>query len=482
MKRQKVWILGNNNVASNPVPWVDPANPYYTDSLKGEFIEAEATIYNRGARFTFEDEEYQDADCEYNTKTIVCEKMMEILGCRTTTSLATNGISAQIIKKKRPQSYIFLKKPTFESSGGGGSTEDSDVTNATCTFKIKGTTGVMSDGGSYGGGVWKQINGDNYQGNYLNRLCVFFVDANNKVLLKENGKPIAYYILLTKGNPGEVTSHGSDFFEDFSGAVSDDDNTPAYVVTSAIYGTGEYRYSRYSNLNGAGEVSYLYNNLTAEATLMAQINHTFPEGTKMCVGLASASSYSSANSPSYATPAEVETSFPFTADHLSGTWAWVGSSIRRRLEWQSDITQSGNDWILNTSNHLIVQPMFFASNIMIDFTNPNADNSLTVANPYPFTSGANDNWFPMCFYDIYAAANSLPALSTFCEVTTSGGGGEVTKLTKNTPCWTFLPDIQRTRNGGQMVMKGTIRYLSYMADLQPEGDDYRDYKPFEVGE
>ena len=91
-------------------------------------------------------------------------------------------------------------------------------------------------------------------------------------------------------------------------------------------------------------------------------------------------------------------------------------------------------------------------------------------------------WLAACF------SSSVPAeefqFNTFYgasqRIPTPGSTTEL--LTYNTPCWTFLSDVMRVKRGGKMVMKGTIRYLEYMSDLQPSGDDYRDYQPYEIGE
>lgn len=53
--------------------------------------------------------------------------------------------------------------------------------------------------------------------------------------------------------------------------------------------------------------------------------------------------------------------------------------------------------------------------------------------------------------------------------------------TYNTPSWSFLSDIKRVMRGGRPVMAGSLRYLDYMNSLQPTGDTYRDYEPYEIG-
>ena len=472
MKTQKVWILPNNNTAGGAITWVDPANPVYTNNLKGQFIEVEAKILNGGVKTVFKDDEYQDTDCGYNTKTIIIEKTMPILGCKSVTSVDRSGGDIKIIKKKRPLSYLFLKKPTFEGEDGGS------LNNPSITFKIKQTQGSLGDGGSYSQYAWKTItaSGKKIYGNFFNRLAVFFLTPEGKVITNTDGKPVAFYILLTKNYDGDIAASDPTFMNAFSGSVSDDEATPHYLCVSTTYGTGTYKYTWRANLNN-NKVSYVYDNTQDIATLVTQITHDFPQGTRLCVGLGCGSSYSSSSSSSYATPENVEKDLPFTAKYLSGGLK-IGTS--KEYEFDSDFEQNGADWVLKQENHLLLDITDWSSATTIEFTNPNADSSLSASNPYPINATLDAVGFPLCGYDTYAKQESLPALNTFFSHTVPPEAGP--GMTYNTPCWTFLQDIQRTMYAGNPVMKGTIRYLSYMAGLQPEGNDYRDFEPYEIGE
>lgn len=487
MKKQTVWILPDNDKADNPVTWVDSASPQYTNKLKGPFIEAEATIFNDARTVEFDDDAYSDSNAGCNTKTIVLDKLADIKGCKTIMSIDGD----KIIKKKQPHSYIFLKKPTFSGEGGDKSSETDALDSCTINFTIEGTQGVMSDGGSYSSSaVWKNYNGVNFSAVYFNRLSFFFIGPDGNIICTTDPntghptKPVAFYVLLTKGHLGDVVNHGSTYFDDFSGCLSDATHTPAYKVSGAIYGDDEYKYSRYSNLAGA-DVSYTFNNNKHTVTFQATVHHNFPVGTKIVMGLGNASSMSSSNSSAFATPSEVESKFPFTPDYLSSRIeAFEDEYFGQSTRISSGIISTGEaeniKYSLNKINPgtKFFEPQFFSKSVSVNFVNPNKNNTMNITNGYPFDGGANAYYFPL---GCYAATDKGYDLSEF---TTYNNGLKPVVAgfsTYNTPAWTFLGDIRRYTRGGKPCMKGTIRYLDYMADLQPEGSEYQDYKPFEIG-
>ena len=459
MKKQTVWILPDNDKADNPVTWVDSANPQYTNELKGPFIKAEATIFNDARTVEFDDDAYSDSNAGCNTKTIILDKLADIKGCKTIMSIDEQ----KIIKKKQPHSYIFLKKPAFEEVGDKSSETD-ELDSCTISFTIEGTQGVMSDGGSYSPGVWKSDSPVSYRGTLFNRFAFYFEGPDGQLIKNDNGKYVAFFVLLTKGHQGDVVNHGGVFFDDFSGAIQDDTHTPSYKVSSATYGTGSYKYSRYSNLEGT-DVSYTFDNNNYTATLQATIHHHFPVGTKIRMGLACAESSSSSNNSSYATPAAVEQKFDFTL--LNGV-------MEADEETKSSYFVTHNQ----DGGMKFFDPAYFSKSVKINFVNPNADKRYSVSNGYPFDGGANAYYFPLGCYAAYYENNDLSKFTTY-----DNGIKPVTEgsSTYNTPAWTFLGDIRRYTRGGKLCMKGTIRYLDYMADLQPEGSEYKDYKPFEIG-
>ena len=483
MKKQTVWILPNNDKADNPVTWVDSANPQYTGKLKGPFIEAEATIFNDARTVEFDDDAYSDSNAGCNTKTIVIDKLADIKGCKTIMSIDEQ----KIIKKKQPHSYIFLKKPAFDGEGDDKSSETDELDSCTISLTIEGTQGVMSDGGSYSStnNNWKTHDGVKFSAVYFNRLSFFFIDPEGHIICTANPstgyptKPVAFYTMLTKGHLGDVVNHGDTYFDDFSGCLSDATHTPAYKVSSAIYGTGTYRYSRYSNLDGA-DVSYTFDNDKHTVTLQATIHHNFPVGTKIVMGLGNASSVSSANGNASATPAKVEEAFPFSPTYLSSRIEKSGSKVKVN----SGIVTTGSGvnlkYSLNETNPGVkfFEPQYFSKSVKINFVNPNKDNTMNIANGFPFDGGANAYYFPL---GCYAATDKGYDLSEFTTYDNGLKPATVGLSTYNTPAWTFLGDIRRYTRGGKLCMKGTIRYLDYMADLQPEGSEYKDYKPFEIG-
>lgn len=462
MKKHTVWILPDNDKADNPVTWVDSANPQYTEELKGPFIEAEATIFNDARTVEFDDDAYSDSNAGCNTKTIVLDKLADIKGCKTIMSIDEQ----KIIKKKQPHSYIFLKKPAFDGEGGDKSSETDELDSCTISFTIEGTQGVMSDGGSYSAsGIWKKDD-LTYRGAMFNRFAFYFEGPDGQLIRNDNGKCVAFFVLLTKGHQGDVVNHGGTFFDDFSGAIQDDTHTPAYKVSSAIYGTGSYKYSRYSNLVGT-DVSYTFDNNNHTATLQATIHHKFPVGTKIRMGLACAASSSSANGSSYATPEKVEQDFGFGA--LNGIVRKPFSATDKVATFVTYNQDGGMNFF---------DPAYFSKSVKINFVNPNADNRYSVSNAYPFDGGANAYYFPLGSYAALYKNNDLSEFTTYDNGLKPATEG---LSTYNTPAWTFLGDIRRYTRGGKLCMKGTIRYLDYMADLQPEGSEYKDYKPFEIG-
>lgn len=466
MKKQTVWILPNNDKADNPVTWVDSANPQYTEELKGPFIEAEATIFNDARTVEFDDDAYSDSNAGCNTKTIVLDKLADIKGCKTIMSIDEQ----KIIKKKQPHSYIFLKKPTFDGEGGDKSSETDELDSCTISFTIEGTQGVMSDGGSYSNSVvW---NGDgplSYRGTMFNRFTFYFEGPDGQLIKNDDGKYVAFFVLLTKGHQGDVVNHGDVFFDDFSGAIQDDTHTPAYKVSSAIYGAGTYKYSRYSNLVGT-DVSYTFDNNNHTATLQATIHHIFPVGTKIRMGLACSSSYKSSNTSSNATPEKVEQDFGF--EILNGVMGEPKTSKAGASKIATFHTYNQDGGMK------FFDPAYFSKSVKINFVNPNADNRYSVANTAPFDGGANSYYFPLGSYAACYKNNDLSEFTTYDNGLKPATGG---LSTYNTPAWTFLGDIRRYTRGGKLCMKGTIRYLDYMADLQPVGSEYKDYKPFEIG-
>lgn len=485
MKKQTVWILPDNDKADNPVTWVDSANPQYTEELKGPFIEAEATIFNDARTVEFDDDAYSDSNAGCNTKTIVLDKLADIKGCKTIMSIDEQ----KIIKKKQPHSYIFLKKPAFDGEGSDKSSETDELNSCTISLTIEGTQGVMSDGGSYSSvsNDWKTYEWGKFSAVYFNRLSFFFIDPDGNIICTTDpntgypAKPVAFYVMLTKGHLGDVVNHGDTYFDDFSGCLSDATHTPAYKVSSAIYGTGTYKYSRYSNLAGA-DVSYTFDNDKHTVTLQATIHHNFPVGTKIVMGLGNESSYSQSNAGGNASPAEVEKTFPFSPTYLSSRIEY--DTLTRKVIVKSGIVTTGNyadvKYSLNEASPGVkfFEPQYFSQSVKINFVNPNKDNTMNITNQYPFDGGANAYYFPL---GCYAATDKGYNLSEF---TTYDNGLKPTTVglsTYNTPAWTFLGDIRRYTRGGKLCMKGTIRYLDYMADLQPVGSEYKDYKPFEIG-
>ena len=487
MKKQTVWILPNNDKADNPVTWVDSASPRYTEELKGQFIEAEATIYNEARTVEFDDDAYSDSNAGCNTKTIILDKLVDIKGCKTILSIDGENI----IKKKQPHSYLFIKKPAFIEGGAEKSSETDALESCTISLTIEGTNGVLSDGGSYSdnGNTWKNYDGVDFSAAYFNRLSFFFISPDGNIICTNDPstghptKPVAFYVLLTKGHIGEVQNHGDTYFDDFSGCLSDETHTPAYKVSSAIYGSGSYKYSRYSNLDGS-DVSYTFDNAKQTVTLQATIRHRFPVGTKIAMGLGSESSVSSANSSSLATPVELEKDFPFSPEYLSSRIEKYDDPYFPSTEAVSGITTTGSladvKYSLNADKPGVkfFEPQYFSKAVKINFVNPNKDNTMNIANSYPFDGGANAYYFPLGCYAATDKGYDLSEFTTYDDGLKTSVAG---LITYNTPAWTFLGDIRRYARGGKMCMKGTIRYLDYMADLQPDGSVYRDYKPFEIG-
>lgn len=485
MKKQTVWILPDNDKADNPVTWVDSANPQYTEELKGPFIEAEATIFNDARTVEFDDDAYSDSNAGCNTKTIVLDKLADIKGCKTIMSIDEQ----KIIKKKQPHSYIFLKKPAFDGEGSDKSSETDELNSCTISLTIEGTQGVMSDGGSYNsnGNDWKTYEWGKFSAVYFNRLSFFFIDPDGNIICTTDpntgypAKPVAFYVMLTKGHLGDVVNHGDTYFDDFSGCLSDATHTPAYKVSSAIYGTGTYKNSRYSNLAGA-DVSYTFDNDKHTVTLQATIHHNFPVGTKIVMGLGNESSSSSSNTGSNASPAEVERDFPFSPTYLSSRIEY--DTLTRKVIVKSGIVTTGDyadvKYSLNEVSPGVkfFEPQYFSQSVKINFVNPNKDNTMNITNKYPFDGGANAYYFPL---GCYAATDKGYDLSEFTTYDNGLKPATVGLSTYNTPAWTFLGDIRRYTRGGKLCMKGTIRYLDYMADLQPVGSEYKDYKPFEIG-
>lgn len=465
MKKQTVWILPDNDKADNPVTWVDSASPQYTGELKGPFIEAEATIFNDARTVEFDDDAYSDSNAGCNTKTIIIDKLADIKGCKTIMSIDEQ----KIIKKKQPHSYIFLKKPAFDGEGNDKSSETNELDSVNISFTINGTSGVMSDGGSYSSNdIWGTFSTDgttvDIRGAQFNRLSFFFENSNGEIITRDDGKPVAFYVLLTKGYTGDIITHESPYMEDFSGCICDDTHDPTYKVNSAVYGTGTYKYSWWVNLGGS-DVSYTFDNNTHTATLQAKITHKFPVGTKIRMGISTVSSNNSGNSASIASVANMISTLPFTTDYLN--------YMKVKTKYNSETKK----------NYKMVDVNFFAADyfsksVSIDFTNPNKDNTENVSNAYPFSDDSNPYYFPLGYYAHYKSNDDLSSFTTYDNGLKPATVG---LSTYNTPAWTFLGDIRRYTRGGKLCMKGTIRYLDYMADLQPVGSEYKDYKPFEIG-
>lgn len=157
IEKQLVWIIPDNDNAYAPVPWVDRDSPEFSDTFKGELIEATATIYNEGSSTSFtSDDEESDSETEYNTKGIVIDKLMYIKGCKDRTITTRGGTTQQptvtISHKKVPKSYIFLKKPDISGSEVKSSeTKDIDPVEDNITFTFSFDDYNLNTTGHHGG-------------------------------------------------------------------------------------------------------------------------------------------------------------------------------------------------------------------------------------------------------------------------------------------------------------------------------------------
>ena len=404
MKTQKVWILPDNLDTNSPVNWVDNEDPQFQDAAKGPFIECEAKILNVGGVKSFFDDDINSmSDAPYETKGIVVEKLMQIRGCKTTRSItpATSSTPAVIKKKKYPLSYIFLKKPTWEQSGGGDfvSTQNQDL--------------VMTDIGDFS-------------------IFWDFSDANYSLYYPANS------VIQDSAGTDVTTSYytGSGGLEIYLKKPDDSELLIASISTQHLSGLS-YWNDTYYNLRawqkraGTRPTTINFTTEASEAGQLLRGSCTLP------------STYWSATEQA-----------AFISD----------STIPQGTKWVAKFainTKSGNTVTTKYSNEIDLGYVYS--------TGLNLKTTL-----YKVAEFATAN-FPVA--PLYIPVENFTNTTQITPEVPSTG-----LLTKNTPCWTFLGDIRRVMNGGKPVMKGTIRYLSYMADLQPEGDDFRDYEPYEIGE
>lgn len=385
MKTQKVWVLPDNNTASSPIAWVDPDNPTFQNSQKGDFIPCEAKILNEGRAFFFSDED-DTADVPYETKTIILEKLMPIKGCKTNveTEVSTTGTEPNLTtkitikKSKNPQAYVFLKKPTF-SGGSGKTTETQDL--------------QFTD----------MANWD---------IQIFFdCDYSAHSPVVSSGRPSPFRLCFKTPDGrlnyfAEVTKTASSAADAWNGRKLSPERPATNSGTTDLEKTTAVDNKVTSAFALDLDSSFwarFYN--TNPQTNPVFYNGYIPQGTKICIV------------PSY---------------------YYYKASTGQMIITYMDPIELG---YVNTESCVVHVDTWLE-----------LDRNL----PEGITSG-----------DIIHATLTEPASGL---------------TTLNTPCWTFLNDIRRVNKGGKMVMKGTIRYLSYMADLQPEGDDYRDFEPYEIGE
>lgn len=482
MKTQTVWVLPDNNKASNPVAWVDSANPQFQAGSKGGFIPVQARILNSANIFNFDDDVNSDYDSGNNTKTIIMESLMPVLGCSTQTTVSIGESDVSVTKKKRPLSYLFLKKPSF-SNEPTPTTEDSDVSDPIIQFEITGTNGALSSGGqSTTTFKTMSVNGTNRRVpvSWQNFITVFFMDKDNNIVCRESdGLPIKLVIMLGKGNVGDPISTTT---PQFSGGIWDDNSTPAYTSESQTYGMHPDLQSPYKTwygaLNNGGGVTVAVG--ANKITVQGQINHTFEKGTKVCIDLQTAA---------------LTSFYPGSSSPFKDTALPLGVADRMEMSGNSVVSVKKTETVDGKLRYKegyspLIEPIYFNNSINMTLDNPNKENDMnTNSDGHVWTDGRNAVLFSLAAYDFAIRYNTsvwsghTEELSSFFSASSGSGGGSSDELlTENTPCWTFLNDIRRVNKGGKMVMKGTIRYLSYMADLQPEGDDYRDFEPYEIGE
>lgn len=438
MKTQTVWVLPDNNVASSPITRVDPDNPVYQDAPKGDFIPCEAKILNEGRAFFFPDED-DTADVPYETKTIILEKLMPIKGCKTSveTEISTTGTepnlttNVKVKKQKNPQSFVFLKKPNF-SGGNVPSTRTQDLNcnseDFPATFSFHCVLNADYSASKPTNTPLKLTNGDTVP---LKDKWVSQVQFGFLV----NGEFKGLCDMQTASSTGSAAWNKTRLT--VAGYYVDQASSASHGVTGTL-----------ASNNRVLDFTYT----VSKATLAAKFSSTdgiIPQGTK----------------------------FAFRrrqTNHVYYKYMYYGSvstgdkymNVYTPPYELGDVFQSGaniicDNWFQNMTEVFINgsgAPVYDKNN----------------SSPKDAWINANVGWNAVLGEDVY------PTNDPVLDVVYQEPARNLT--TYNTPCWTFLNDIRRVNKGGKMVMKGTIRYLSYMADLQPEGDDYRDFEPYEIGE
>lgn len=437
MKTQTVWVLPDNNVASSPITRVDPDNPVYQDAPKGDFIPCEAKILNEGRAFFFPDED-DTADVPYETKTIILEKLMPIKGCKTSveTEISTTGTepnlttNVKVKKQKNPQSFVFLKKPNF-SGGNVPSTRTQDL----------------------------DCNSEDFPETFSFH-CVLNADYSAS-------KPTDTPLKLTNGNTVPLKNKQLSQIQ-FGFLVNGEFKKLCDVQTASSTGSAAWNQTRVTvnsyYVDQASSASHGVTGTLASDNRVLDYTYTvskaalaalftdgiIPQGTKFAYRRRQTNYVTNIKYKYYGSVSTTNKyTYVYTPYYELGYVFQSGANIICD-NWFQNYTQvqlSGAD-----------MPVYDHNN----------------ASPGEAWIHANVGWNAVLGEDVY------PTNDPVLDIVYQEPARNLT--TYNTPCWTFLNDIRRVNKGGKMVMKGTIRYLSYMADLQPEGDDYRDFEPYEIGE
>lgn len=457
-KKRKVWILPDNEKATNPVNWVDSETPVYQEDLKGNLIEAEAEILNVGDTVVFEDDFYGDEDVAYNTKSIVLHKLLPIKGCKTKSDW--NEDKKAVISKKYPRSYLFLKRPNLIISGNSSvqpvknltvnwetpltyyykDTQDININSFSCNLLTNNFVNLtkVGDWPDWGAGLSKQ-NGptDNTRAKLGASMwfCIDFFDASGNPLKTEDGKGV-FIRFTTTELPFEHYAYDS--------STGGKKWKPYYEMHQiGEYHTGHVESPILNNFDVTK--SKIPETSTDRYTFNFEVgDYIFPVGAKAQISIEYPTEFIGANCT--------------INDFDMGYQGW-------RPHWI--IKKEGISFNCYEGEH---QNYKFNKINLTDKINFSGDIKIAASKDLNFTFDKTTNV-------------AIPRVNSFSQA----GDFTVTTLsensikTYNTPCWTFLSDVRRVMKGGTPVMAGTIRRLDYMADLQPEGDTYRDFEPYEIG-
>ena len=438
MKTQTVWVLPNNNVASSPITRVDPDNPVYQDAPKGDFIPCEAKIFNSGKAIFFDDDDDGMADVPYETKSIVIEKLMQIIGCKTTvsTEISTTGTepnlttNVKVKKQKNPQSFVFLKKPNFS----GGNVLSTRTQNLDCnsedfpeTFSFHCVLNADYSASKPTDTPLKVTNGNTVplKDKQLSQIQFGFL---------VNGEFIKLCDVQTASSTGSAAWNQTRLT--VNNYYVDQASSASHGVTGTL-------------ASDKRVLDYTYT--VSKATLAALFTDgIIPQGAKFAFRRRQTNYVTNIKYKYYGSVSTTNKyTYVYTPYYELGYVFQSGANIICD-NWFQNYTQvqlSGAD-----------MPVYDHNN----------------ASPGEAWIHANVGWNAVLGEDVY------PTNDPVLDIVYQEPAKNLT--TYNTPCWTFLNDIRRVNKGGKMVMSGTIRYLSYMADLQPDGDDYRDFEPYEIGE